>query len=56
MVFEKIREGEKKNLVRKSIHVMKSKSQTILLNRLVIDCILIGPQVHKIGLMIILGS
>lgn len=31
-------ERKKKNPVRKSIHIMKSKSQTILLNRLVIDC------------------
>lgn len=58
MVFEKIRGGKKvkQQLVRKSMPVVQSKSQTILLNRLVIDCFLIGPQVHRIGLMIILGS
>lgn len=58
MVFERIREGgkKKKQLVRKSMPVVQSKSQTIILNRLVIDCFLIGPQVHRIGLMIILGS
>lgn len=49
-------ERGKKKLVRKSMPVVQSKSQTIILNRLVIDCFLIGPQVHRIGLMIILGS
>lgn len=49
MVFERITE-EKKKTSKKSMPVVQSKSQTIILNRLVIDCFLkLDPRCTELG-------